>query len=91
LRVPSTTVGEPHPSKQGLKPRDELEKAMLVRVGEPHPSKQGLKPRKEAEKLASQYMVGEPHPSKQGLKRNQVCRMRRSKSESASPIHQNKD
>jgi len=65
-------VGEPHPSKQGLKRRNhEFRQPLNGIVGEPHPSKQGLKPYLDALKRGTPE-VGEPHPSKQGLKRIDV-------------------
>jgi len=65
---PPHTVGEPHPSKQGLKPyADGSFRHTPSTVGEPHPSKQGLK-QALATGSGSKLSVGEPHPSKQGLK-----------------------
>jgi len=62
-------VGEPHPSKQGLKRfLFETSTDFAFWVGEPHPSKQGLKHVEFVSTREQILPVGEPHPSKQGLK-----------------------
>jgi len=83
-------VGEPHPSKQGLKQLLETTFERFNFVGEPHPSKQGLKHRQAlglnskpqrrrapSIKTRIETLIGVQHESKE--------------SASASPIHQNKD
>jgi len=54
-------VGEPHPSKQGLKPADGQHLSWdNSRVGEPHPSKQGLKQSKFC--LPEKHVQGSASP-----------------------------
>jgi len=83
-------VGEPHPSKQGLKHVAAWSSA-ATRFRRRAPS---IKTRIETADFfpsgGPNICVGEPHPSKQGLKHtahhnSSLCRL------SASPIHQNKD
>ncbi len=83
-------VGEPLPSKQGLKPALWSLVFWRVTVGEPLPSKQGLKHRK-SRPSAFHIAVGEPLPSKQGLKPVDDHVHPERNGLSVSPFHQNKD
>jgi len=84
-------VGEPHPSKQGLK-LVTVADAAADAIGRRAPSiKTRIETATRVQASGLQSIVGEPHPSKQGLKPERPADGTTSGLLSASPIHQNKD
>ena len=70
---PENQVAGRHPSKQGLKPRNQTINRAGSRVAGRHPSKQGLKLIPLCFVLFVGTFVAGRHPSKQGLKLSSRC------------------